>query len=454
LAAARPAFQAKLVVGPVDDPLEREADAVADQVMQTPDPASVDLGAPPTLTRKCAACEAEERQSLHRAAEGPVGVGPSDAPPSVHDVLKSPGHGLDAQTLDFMASRLGEDFDDVRVHTDAEAARSAHDVGARAYTVGHHVVFGRGEYQPQAPSGRRLLAHELAHVVQQAPAAVRRQPVSPPANPPAAAPASTASMLKACDAKQLPAFTAAVSAASKMAADAVQGLKGALADWGKEPKSVQAMATSNALAKGFNIAFDKTIWVSVLGMDPAKVSAQDARDKAATATILSNFQQIQSDVPHYANPPACTPHMTSGATCLGCVDGAHGSCQSSAGDVLAWIPHPFLGQPSSPMMLCPAYFGQSPEEQAGVFLHELAHLQNFAASDSSGATRYYGCPVRPLDPNGPALTDPNDIIGIADAYRCFVVTQAGATAAFTKLGAGSPSGAAVPGPAPASPHAP
>ncbi|HZP60616.1 MAG TPA: DUF4157 domain-containing protein [Opitutaceae bacterium] len=86
------------------------------------------------------------------------------APPIVHDVLRSSGRPLDAATRAFMEPRFGYDFSRVRLHTDAQAARSAEAVSAQAYTVGSNIVFGahRG-----GPANQRLLAHELAHVVQQ-----------------------------------------------------------------------------------------------------------------------------------------------------------------------------------------------------------------------------------------------------------------------------------------------
>ena len=88
-------------------------------------------------------------------------------PPIVHEVLRSPGQPLDAQTRAFMEPRFGHDFSGVRVHTDARAAESARLVNALAYTVGNNVVFGAGQFAPQTPSGQRLMAHELTHTVQQ-----------------------------------------------------------------------------------------------------------------------------------------------------------------------------------------------------------------------------------------------------------------------------------------------
>ncbi|MFI9386608.1 DUF4157 domain-containing protein [Kutzneria sp. NPDC052558] len=85
----------------------------------------------------------------------------------VHEVLQSPGQPLDTDTRSTMAARFGQDFGDVRVHTDAAAAASAKALGARAYTVGRHIAFNADSYAPGTPTGKRLLAHELTHVVQQ-----------------------------------------------------------------------------------------------------------------------------------------------------------------------------------------------------------------------------------------------------------------------------------------------
>ena len=85
------------------------------------------------------------------------------APPVVHDVLNSAGQPLDSRTRAAMEPRFGHDFSMVRVHADAKAAESAEAVGALAYTVGRHVVFGAGQSTENTP----LFAHELTHVVQQ-----------------------------------------------------------------------------------------------------------------------------------------------------------------------------------------------------------------------------------------------------------------------------------------------
>jgi len=89
------------------------------------------------------------------------------APALVQQVLRSPGQALHPAIRTSMESRFGRDFSQVRVHADARAADSATAVSARAYTVGRDIVFGAGEYAPESGSGRWVLAHELAHVVQQ-----------------------------------------------------------------------------------------------------------------------------------------------------------------------------------------------------------------------------------------------------------------------------------------------
>ena len=87
--------------------------------------------------------------------------------PTVLETLRSPGQPLDAATRVLMESRLGHDFSRVRIHADAGAAESASAVHALAYTIGRNVVFGEGHYAPGTPAGARLLAHELAHTLQQ-----------------------------------------------------------------------------------------------------------------------------------------------------------------------------------------------------------------------------------------------------------------------------------------------
>ena len=150
-------LQAKLSIGASNDPLEHEADRVADQVMgAATDPAI--HNAPPRI----------QRFTAHSTGENAA------APVSVDRVLASTGRPLDSALQQDMGQRFGHDFSRVRVHSDDAAAQSAQDVNAKAYTAGEHVVFGAGQYMPATREGRHLVSHELAHVVQQGKGVARK----------------------------------------------------------------------------------------------------------------------------------------------------------------------------------------------------------------------------------------------------------------------------------------
>src|SRR5882762_2461094 len=155
-------IQAKLAISNPDDPEEREADNVASTVMRKA------AGAPCSCSEGKEMCE-ECRQkqsapSIQRRASAPAA--PAHVPRIVSDVLRSPGHPLDAATRVFFERRFGHDFSHVRLHTGSTAAASARSINALAYTLGNNLVFGPGQYSPDTTSGRSLLAHELVHVTQ------------------------------------------------------------------------------------------------------------------------------------------------------------------------------------------------------------------------------------------------------------------------------------------------
>jgi hypothetical protein len=129
---------AKAAVSQPGEPLEREADHIAERAMHAPQ------GAGP---------------SPHAKPDAPVALGDDLAPAS--------GRPLERGVRADMERRLGADFGAVRVHTGVHAARSAAVYDALAYTSGRNIVFGEGQYAPESAAGRRLLAHELAHVMQQ-----------------------------------------------------------------------------------------------------------------------------------------------------------------------------------------------------------------------------------------------------------------------------------------------
>lgn len=143
-------LQRKLTIGASNDPLEREADRVADQVMAMPTNSSTGK-TPPRIQR------------FTEQSTSPSGT----APVSVDRVLASSGRPLEPALMQNMEQRFGHDFSQVRVHTGSVAEQSTRDVNAHAYTVGHNVVFGPGQFSPGTYQGRKLIAHELTHVVQQ-----------------------------------------------------------------------------------------------------------------------------------------------------------------------------------------------------------------------------------------------------------------------------------------------
>jgi hypothetical protein len=157
------AIQTQLPVGHVDDQLEREADRVADRVMRVPSSAVFGAATSPRSNHKATAKWAEEQKPQRKSA-GSVGNSALD---TVHGQLSSPGQPLDTATRSFMEPRFGQDFRTVRVHSDSQAIASAQALHARAFTVGRDIVFGAGQFAPATEMGRRLLAHELSHVVQQ-----------------------------------------------------------------------------------------------------------------------------------------------------------------------------------------------------------------------------------------------------------------------------------------------
>ena len=146
-------IQAKLVVGQTGDKYEQEADRVAEQVLRMPE-------------RQVRRLREEEELIMAKGISGKA--------PEVSDNLqarlnqsKGGGQPLPAETMFFMENRFGVDFSPVRIHADSEAAQMARGLNAEAFTYGRDIYFGAGRYAQGILSGKKLLAHELTHVVQQ-----------------------------------------------------------------------------------------------------------------------------------------------------------------------------------------------------------------------------------------------------------------------------------------------
>lgn len=223
-----PRVQAKLTVGPAHDAHEAEADRVADQVMRMTEPATADPGGAggdcgsgggcgaggqgdrggigPQVQRACAACGREheapqissllgpppaqrlcadcEEEMQRKPVEGPVegmvqrftgpthgsDVGGSAMASGTESTIRSlqgGGSALSASERSYFEPRFGRSFENVRIHDGAQADVASRAISARAFTLGNDIAFAKGEYRPGTRDGRRLLAHELTHTVQQ-----------------------------------------------------------------------------------------------------------------------------------------------------------------------------------------------------------------------------------------------------------------------------------------------
>lgn len=140
----------------------------------------------PGIQRKCAKCQKEEEEQKQTVQTKSAGTSPRSSSSSLTSRIQSSrGHGqaMDAATNSFMSSRFGTDFSSVRIHSDNSAAQMSQEINAQAFTVGRDIYFNQGKYSPGTEGGKRLLAHELVHVVQQkgidSPGVIRRKKFRP-----------------------------------------------------------------------------------------------------------------------------------------------------------------------------------------------------------------------------------------------------------------------------------
>lgn len=173
--------QPKLTINTPGDTHEQEASRVADHVMHMPEPYRQETSSCDGGRSSC-----RKAQDVHEQLQAkPIQINDTEksiVPFLIRRVNHTPGQPLDAGAREFMEPRFGYDFSQVRVHNDTKAVQSAEAINALAYTTGRDVVFGAGKYSPNTNTGRKLLAHELAHVIQQNRLRdVRQNPALPPA---------------------------------------------------------------------------------------------------------------------------------------------------------------------------------------------------------------------------------------------------------------------------------
>jgi hypothetical protein len=303
-------LQPELAVGSADEVFEREADRVADEA----------------LAQRVAQAPGGPAPSVRRLTDT-SGAGAMALPQAVQQTLASTGSALEPSLRHDMERRFGHDFSQVRLHSDGLADQSAREVHANAYTAGRHIAFAAAAYAPQTSQGRRLLAHELTHVVQQAQGPTQRlqrdskdKTPPPPKIVPPVEPGKT--QKKAIDDARR-----AAAIRTQRAMFRTRGIEGA-----------QALVEAQALAR---IKFD---WPE------------------------PNMEQIGDVLAAMGSQVATVDIKVAGP--------GDQECGSRAGYVRGF---------RAPIVLCAAFFakGTTHESRIRTLVHEMAHLQRIGSADGS-----------------------------------------------------------------------
>jgi hypothetical protein len=164
-------IQPKLKVSQPGDVYEQEADRVAEKVMRMSESDSITSipNKEEGIDRKCAACEVknENKKRIEISRKLSESANPDGTTIDMDNVRSSSSSPLDSSAREYMDSSFDYDFSNVRIHADSTAAKLASSLDARAFTLGDNIIFGPGQYDPNSIEGKKLLAHELTHVVQQ-----------------------------------------------------------------------------------------------------------------------------------------------------------------------------------------------------------------------------------------------------------------------------------------------
>lgn len=338
-----------------NEPAEIEADRIADQVMRMPSnpgrSVESERSSPAAIRRQCLHRQ-HEAQDLTSMRSRLTIYAP------IANAFGSGGQALDSAARAFFEPRFGADFSAVRIHTGTSAENSSAALDAKAYTLGSDIAFAKGEYRPTTEAGKRLLAHELAHVVQQGvhPAqALQRTPankVSCANHTPLIIPGTGVSI-----ADPVAVITAAEDRANEMFDQMISALEftrqrildGAPAAW---------PTISDALAQG----------LVLMGLDPDDSSvwtAPNGTGRRSVTLLLRRLRLIRSTIGAGSFFFFC---LGTGRTTLG-------GCAVTSGDictgaVLTTCAGEFL------TAMCPGFWSLSAENQAARIVHESAH--NFA----------------------------------------------------------------------------
>ena len=340
-------FQPKLTVNQPGDRYEQEADRMADQVMRMAAPGDA-------IQRKCKHCEEEEKKEVQRKESSSAAPETDIGFEQYVTGLGTQGRVLPSDTRSFFEPRFGYDFSNVRVHTGSDAAQSARSINALAYTTGNNIVFDSGQYDPYSASGKRLLAHELTHVVQQQ-SAPRRQAVQrTSARQVACSPGPFTSSGGTVIADPVAFITEAEARGSELIARAVADLVAVKdeIDKGSEPAWPVI---------GDTVGFALTL----LGLNPGNRNTWVKTGIGTVSLLIRRLRAFQATLTGTGMFYYCDPQRN--VNMLPC---AADTCRGGGADAFACAG-------SFRIALCDPFWSQgSLEERAVILIHEHAH--NFA----------------------------------------------------------------------------
>lgn len=334
-----PFIQPKLTINQPDDPYEQEADAMADKAMRMEQP-GIQLKPLPitSIQRKCAHCEEEEKK-MQRKEKNDAETTANHNLENYVGNLNSSGQPLPNEVRNFYEPRFGYDFSNVKVHTDNVAAKSAQSINALAYTSGNNIVFNSNQYSPDTESGKRLLGHELTHVVQQNKTGVQKKSIQ----------RLVRTSLVTCGAGQNP--FGADRRASTLLTNAVTLIDNAIAARPADPANADVATVGSAMRTAFrlNPANDSN-W-----NDPAPHFGLPLIRRRLDAA--KNY--IDSVVFTFNCVANGTNHTIPGCATFACAAGTEAvSCHNNPTE----------------MVLCPDFWALSTNQRARTYLHEVLHI--------------------------------------------------------------------------------
>ncbi|HEV2830337.1 MAG TPA: DUF4157 domain-containing protein [Hanamia sp.] len=333
-----PFIQPKLTINNPNDLYEQEADAMADKVMRMEQP-GIQLKPLPitSVQRKCAHCEEEEKKMQRKKMNDSETAADNNLESYIGN-LSNTGQSLPNEVRNFYEPRFGYDFSNVKVHTDTVAAKSAQSINALAYTSGDNIVFNSNQYSPNTDTGKRLLGHELTHVVQQG-NGINKKSIQ----------RLVRSSLVTCAAGQNP--FGADRRASALLTNAVTLIDNAVAARPADPANADVTTVGNAMRTAFrlNPANDSN-W-----NDPAPHFGLPLIRRRLDAA--KNY--IDSVVFTFNCVANGTNHTIPGCATFACAAGTEAvSCHNNATE----------------MVLCPDFWALSTNQRARTYLHEVLHI--------------------------------------------------------------------------------